>query len=160
MNFPLRSIAAMALATSTFAVQVPMAVAGSHFTPPGMGVCLNPPDCTAVTGGGPVVLPPPPPPPGGGGGGGLGPFGKGIVGGIGMGVGMGLVQGLTRPQQPQVIVQQPQPVYTQPVQSMPASGGLSPHDQFCLGKYKSYNIQTKQYLSYSGQYKYCQSPYM
>lgn len=157
-TFITRTVLAMTLAVSALASDVTIvtseAHAGNHFTPPGIQPCFNPGGCNnPPVGGGGIIMPPPPPGPGGGGGG--GGFGGGLGAGIGLGVGLGIVNAL-RP--PQVIYQQ-QPVYVQPVpQAVPV--GLSPHDQFCLGKYKSYNIQTKHYLSFSGSYKLCVSPYM
>lgn len=136
----------------------PIANAGNHLVPPGIQPCFNPGGCGPAGGGGGGGG-------GGAGGGGLGPFGQGIATGIGAGIGLGIVNGLSQPSQPQVIYQQ-QPVYVQPAPMpvgpapQPVSGGLSAHDQFCLGKYKSYNVGTKRYLSYSGQYKVCVSPYM
>ncbi|MGB7336507.1 MAG: BA14K family protein [Salaquimonas sp.] len=147
-------VTAISMAASLYTVNATTANAGSHFTPPGMELCLVPGGCPIPpAGGGGIIMPPPPPAPPGpaapsGGGGG---FGSGIGAGIGLGIGLGIVNSLNRPRT--VIVQQP--TYVQPVQS-----GLHPHDQYCLGKYKSYNIRTKQYLSYGGQFKFCRSPYM
>jgi hypothetical protein len=150
----IHSLTAAAILSATFSVSAPtIANAGSHFTPPGIDLkpCILPGGCgpkLPPIGGGGIIMPPPPP---GGGGGGGGGFGGGLGAGIGLGIGLGIVNSLNRPRT--VVVQQP--TYVQPVQS-----GLHPHDQFCLGKYKSYNINTKQYLSYSGVFKYCNSPYM
>ena len=146
----IKAITAISLASTLFASNTTVANAGSHFSPPGMELCMNPGGCPLPPAGGGGIIMPPPPPSGGGGGGGGG-FGSGIGAGIGLGIGLGLVNSLNRPRT--VVVQQP--TYVQPVQT-----GLHPHDQFCLGKYKSYNIGTKRYLSYSGTYKICRSPYM
>lgn len=99
----------------------------------------------------PMPMPVGPRPPSGHGHGHGGGFGAGVIGGL---IGGAIIGAATRPAPP-TVVYQPAPTYVQPVQS-----GLHPHDQFCLGKYKSYNINTKQYLSYSGVFKYCRSPYM
>jgi len=66
--------------------------------------------------------------------------------------GLGIVNSLNQLSQ---VIFQPQPVYAQPTPV-----GLSMHDQFCLGKYKSNNIGTKQYLFFGGQFKYCMSLHM
>ena len=148
---------ALPLAASAAMLYAPVANAKSPHLVPGMGLCMNPGGCAPK---GPGGFGPNPPAGGGGGGGGGGGFGGGFGAGIGLGVGLGIVNSL-RP--PQVIYQQ-QPVYQQPVYVQPVPQavpvGLSPHDQYCLGKYKSYNIQTKRYLSFSGQFKVCLSPYM
>lgn len=147
----MNSLTAAALLSAAFNVGVPsVANAGSHFTPPGMVPCFNPGGCALppVGGGGIIKLPPPPPAPPAPGGGG---FGSGLGAGLGVGIGLGIINSINRPRT--VVVQQP--AYVQPVQS-----GLSAHDQYCLGKYKSYNVGTKKYFSYSGVFKYCSSPYM
>lgn len=56
---------------------------------------------------------------------------------------------------------QPAPVYQQPVYQQPVyvQPGVNAHQQWCLQRYRSYNPQTDTYLSTSGVYKYCNSPY-
>jgi hypothetical protein len=51
---------------------------------------------------------------------------------------------------------QPAPVYQQPGYVQP---GYNAHQQWCLQRYRSYNPQSDTYLSTSGVYKYCNSPY-
>ena len=39
-------------------------------------------------------------------------------------------------------------------------GGGNSHVQWCLNRYRSYNPRTNTWLSYSGQFRQCYSPYM
>jgi len=149
-KFLIQTVTAISLAASSFTMLPSAANASSHFTPPGIQPCFNIGNnpCSPPNPGG-LVNPPAPPGPGGG-------FGAGFGAGIGLGVGLGIVNSLNRPR---TIIVQPQPTYVAPApQVVPA--GLSPHDQYCLGKFNSYNIQTTRYLSFSGNYKLCISPYM
>jgi hypothetical protein len=53
--------------------------------------------------------------------------------------------------QPAPVYVQPAPVYVQPT--------YSPHQAWCLNRYRSYRIQTNTYVTYGGQVRYCVSPY-
>jgi len=84
-----------------------------------------------------------------------------IIGGVVGGIIGGIIAGSGRRQQqnPQPIQQpvQPQPGYSTPA---PQTAGLSQqHYQYCMGKYRSYVIQTNTYTSFGGQTRYCNSPY-
>jgi hypothetical protein len=145
---------AAGLAASLLTLSVPAVHAGSHFTPPGIQPCFNLGNAPCPPPGpGGFINPPAPPGPGGGGGGG---FGSGLGAGIGLGVGLGIVNSLT---QPRTVIVQQQPTYVAPAPQV-IHTGISAHDQFCLNKFNSYNVQTKRYLSFSGKYKLCLSPYM
>lgn len=54
---------------------------------------------------------------------------------------------------------QPAPTYVAPQQPVYVQPGYNAHQQWCLQRYRSYNPQTDTYLSTSGVYKYCNSPY-
>ena len=71
----------------------------------------------------------------------------GIVGGI---IGGIIAGGGNNNNQPQP-APQPQP--------QPAPQFSNAHYQYCLNKYSSYNISSNTYTSYSGQLRYCNSPY-
>ncbi|MDJ0614381.1 MAG: BA14K family protein [Rhizobiaceae bacterium] len=88
-----------------------------------------------------------------------------IIGGVVGGIIGGIIAGSGRRQQqnPQP-VQQPvqQPIQPQPGYATPApqtAGFSQQHYQYCIGKYRSYVIQTNTYTSFSGQTRYCNSPY-
>jgi hypothetical protein len=84
-----------------------------------------------------------------------------FIGGLIVGGALGSARPVYRPAPvyiapaPGVYVQ-PAPVYQQPVYVQP---GYNAHQQWCLQRYRSYNPQTDTYLSTSGVYKYCNSPY-
>jgi hypothetical protein len=64
---------------------------------------------------------------------------------------------------PRVYVQ-PAPTYVVPqggvyVQPGYGQAGFSAHQQWCMQRYRSYNIQTDTYVSNSGIIRYCNSPY-
>lgn len=94
-----------------------------------------------------------------------------IIGGVVGGIIGGIIAGSGRRQQqnPQPIQQpiQQQPIQQQPIQQQPVysnagqqTAGLSQqHYQYCVGKYRSYVIQTNTYTSFSGQTRFCNSPY-
>ncbi len=118
-------------------------------------LCLNPGGCPtnpAFEGGGfapnPPAGPNPPAPPAGPNWGGIG----GMF--VGAAIGGALVNGLNKKPQTVYVQPQPQPTYVQPV-----SAG-NPHIAYCMSKFKTYDIPTNSYMSYSGVRKQCISQYM
>jgi len=123
-------------------------------------LCLNPDgNCPKPLGpfvGIPVDLENPPAPPAPPANPGLGNFGAGLIGGFVAGA---IVNGMKQPQT--VVVQQPQ--YVQPVQTVQqvqTSGNLQAHIQDCQRRFKTYDIATNTYMSYSGYRKICNSSFM
>lgn len=55
----------------------------------------------------------------------------------------------------------PPPIYRQPPPPPPIYGGrnLSRHVEWCFSRYRSYNPRTNSFLSTSGSFKICRSPY-
>lgn len=88
----------------------------------------------------------------------------GVVGGIIGGI-IGGARNRRQQQNQQQYVQQPvQPGQQQQQQAgfsqVQQGGGLSPqHYQYCQNRYRSYVVQTNSYTSYSGQTRYCNSPF-
>lgn len=141
-------ISAMVTVSSAFAQNTTRNIGGNNIGNPGGGnecmpgyVCANP-------------QPHPDP--------GRGELIGGIVGGI---IG-GIIAGSNNRRNQRQNVQQPiqqQPIQQQPIQQqvqVQQGGQFSQqHYQYCIGKYKSYVIQTNSYTAYSGQTRYCNSPY-
>ncbi len=78
-------------------------------------------------------------------------IGHAIVGGVIGGIIGGAIANSQRP------IYQQQPVYVQPQYVEPVY--LTPHQQWCLGRWRSYDLRTNTYRPYSGGWRYCSSPY-
>ncbi|MBO3758626.1 BA14K family protein [Ciceribacter sp. L1K22] len=60
---------------------------------------------------------------------------------------------------PPLPVYRPPPVYAPPVYGVPPAVWRR-HVNWCLNRYRSYNPETNRFLSTSGYYKVCRSPYL
>ncbi len=78
-------------------------------------------------------------------------FVGGLVGGV-----VGGVIGSSRRRSPDVVYVQPRPVYREPVVIHRSHG--SAHVNWCLNRYRSYDVRTDTYVAFSGRVKYCNSP--
>ncbi|MEM7067521.1 MAG: BA14K family protein [Pseudomonadota bacterium] len=90
-----------------------------------------------------------------------------IIGGIVGGIIGGIIAGSSKRKQqqaaqPQYIQQQPiqqQPVQQHSVQSQQGGGFSQAHYQYCMNRYKSYQIATNSFTAFSGETRYCNSPH-
>ena len=147
------SIIKKTVITSFVGAAITLQAMGSAFalspTVPGMELCMNPGGCPttpAFEGGGFAPNPPAPKHPSGPNWGGIG----GAL--IGVAIGGAIVNGINK--KPKTIYVQPQPTYVQPVNT----GNY--HINYCLSKFKSYDIGSNTYMSFSGYRKQCISPAM
>ena len=89
-----------------------------------------------------------------------------VIGGVIGGIITGIIAGSANRRNNQQQNVQPQPIQQQPIQPQPiqttqqATGQHSQeHYQWCLNRYKSYKIATNSFTAYSGETRYCNSPF-